>query len=61
MICRSMDNCSEAWENRILDSQRTEFIAAVRPISPSRLAAPPELGNRRPGQLPAIRPGRRVN
>jgi hypothetical protein len=29
-----MDNCSEAWENRILDGQRTEFIAAVRPISP---------------------------
>ena len=29
-----MDNCSEAWEKRIMDGQRAEFIAAVRPISP---------------------------
>jgi hypothetical protein len=24
-----MDNCSEAWENRIMDGQHTEFCAAA--------------------------------
>jgi len=51
-------------ENRILDGQHTKFIGQGRlmrawSVFKSRLAALPERGNRRPGQLPALRLGRR--